>query len=141
MKSLKSFLEKRKKNRINNLNQWADTLYRLGFIKVTFPIILRDSVYFEVIYKLQDFAIDPDFYYHKFDSDTELIDCTGQLWSWKYDNISKTNLPGELIRTMTVDEVREIICNQFDNSEFGLDMKEKLAGISKVDSMLKLISS
>lgn len=95
--------------------EWMKDLNNLGFDKIAFPILIKDGADLNLVY-LDEFASDPDLHYWEFNSDYQLIDSNGQLWTWKYDHTNKTNLPGTFIRKMTLDEVKKIVNTYFRDS-------------------------
>jgi hypothetical protein len=105
--------DKRRNERLKKLN---DT-FELGFNKIEFPIIIKDGLDLNIVYKYEDFYVDPDLYYHEFDSQFRLIDSTGRQFTWGYDQRLKTNHPDKLERTLTLDEVRQSFKDYFENAK------------------------
>lgn len=87
-------------------SNWLELIKKLGFDKISTPFIIKNGLDLELV-TLEVFAMDPDFFYWEYGSNIDLIDSRGELWSWKYDEINKTNLPGDYKRTLKIDEVRK----------------------------------
>lgn len=110
---LTEWRNKRKSERLKKLN---DT-FELGFNKIEFPIIIKDGLDLNIVYKYEDFYVDPDLYYHEFDSQFRLIDSSGRQFTWAYNQGLKTNHPDKLEKTLTLDEVRQSFKDYFENAK------------------------
>ena len=104
IEALKNYLRNRKeqeslkkKIEIKGINDWIDKLHKLGFKDISFPILIVydewDGIHLQIFSDLSEFAFTNSIHYWPLDYDTKLLDCKGNLWSWKYDNMNKTNLP------------------------------------------------
>jgi hypothetical protein len=93
--------------------QWIDMLRDLGLNAITFPIfIIREEwngITLTLVSDLKEFAISNSIHYWPLDYDAKLLDSYGNMWTWKYDDYNKTNLPGSLLKTSSLEEVKEII--------------------------------
>ncbi len=116
--------------------EWMNKLISLGFDKIAFPILIKDGVDLDLVY-LDEFAIDADLHYHEFESNYELIDSNGKVWTWKYDTLNKTNLPGNYLRTMTLDEVRKIVNDYFAKSKMKNDIQTLTAEVTSIHELLE----
>lgn len=110
------------------------------FKKITFPIIIKDGEDLDVVYRLKDFMIDPDLYLHEYDSKMELIDCNGELWSWNYDRINKSNIPGSFKKTMSVNEVKQIVTNYFNQSKVQNEIATLLSKSNTIREILEKVA-
>ena len=110
----------------------ADKLNKLGFDKVTFPILIKDGADLNLV-SLDQFAGDSDLYLFEFESNYELIDSNGQLWTWQYDKINKTNIPGKFIRTLTFLEVKKVVDTYFVDSK----LKDEIKSLTTVTPTTK----
>ena len=140
LKNIISIFKQRKSNRIQRENSWMEELNRLGFNKVTFPIIIKDNFDLQVVSELKDFARDPDIFYQKFDNNVQLIDHEMKIWTWRYDLINKTNLPNELIKSLTFEKLKELLSYQLDESKQGEELTEFLYKIPTIDGLIEFIS-
>lgn len=89
----------------------------LGFNKIEFPIIIQDGFDLDIVYRIEDFFMDSDLYFHKFDDNVKLIDKNGQKYSWEYSYTRETNHPNKFEETLTLEEVRELFEKYFKNSK------------------------
>jgi hypothetical protein len=105
-----NWTDKRRNERLKDLN---DT-FELGFNKIEFPIIIKNGLDLNIVYKYEDFYVDPDLYYHEYGSQFRLIDSTGRQFTWGYNQRLKTNHPDELEKTLTLDQVRQSFTDYFD---------------------------
>jgi len=101
----------------------VDKLSSLGFVQITFPIILKDGNNLDLVYSLKDFAVDPDLSFHEFGNNYELIDANGNLWALRYDRLNQANIPGTLKRIITLEDIREIVNNYFKDSKIQNEVK------------------
>jgi hypothetical protein len=60
---------------------WISLLNKLGFDKISFPILIKNNSDIDLVYKLEYFANDPDFHYWKFEDNFELIDSNGNVFA------------------------------------------------------------
>lgn len=129
MQAIKNFFRSFSSSTDSRTIDWMNDLNNLGFDKVAFPILIKDGTDLNLVY-FDEFASDPDLHYREFESNYELIDSNGQLWTWKYDHTNETNLPGTFIRTMTLDEVKKIIDTYFSDRKVKTEI-EKLSSEAK----------
>jgi|JI10StandDraft_1071094.scaffolds.fasta_scaffold449810_2 hypothetical protein len=120
--------------------EWTIQLNDLGFHTVTFPILLQDGIDINVVCTLKDFASDPDLYLHEYDEQNAFIDSKGHLWSWKYDKSNKTNLPGTIKSTLTIDEVRKIISDYFKGAKTEQEVNKLTNQILTIDGLINAIA-
>lgn len=120
--------------------EWTIQLNDLGFHAVTFPIMLTEGVDIDVVCTLKDFASDPDLYFHEYDERNSFIDSKGHFWTWKYDQSNKTNLPGTIKSTMTVDEVRKKISDYYKGTKTEQEINQLTNQILTIDGLLNAIA-
>jgi hypothetical protein len=139
--TIKNFFHSfRAEHAIMRTGKWTEQLLNLGFDKIAFPILIKDGADLNLVY-LKEFAIDSDLHSLEFESNFELIDSNGQVWTWKYDHINKTNLPGDLIRTMSLDEVKEIVNGYFDDTKIKTDIEALTKEASSIHDLLEKLES
>lgn len=129
VQTIKNFLSSFISSSDRRTIEWMKDLNNLGFDKIAFPILIKDGADLNLVY-FDEFASDPDLHYREFESNYELIDSNGQLWTWKYDHTNEINLPGTFIRTMTFDEVKKIVNTYFRDSKVKTEI-EKLSSEAK----------
>ena len=113
----------------------------MGFNKISFPIIIKDGGDIDIIYELKDFALDSDYYLHEFDNRLMfLIDGNGQVWSWKYDLVNRTNLPDKLKQTLSFEEVKKLIENYYRGSKIEVEMKGVIRNVSTIRKLIDAIA-
>ena len=110
------------------------------FENIIFPIIIKDRNDLDVIYKLKDFQMDPDLYFHEYDSHMELIDSNGQVYSWNYDYNNKTNIPGILKRKITLDELQEIVIYYFKASKNKRDLEKLVYDSNSIKEVITQVA-
>lgn len=113
-------------------------LNSLGFNKITFPILIKEGNDLN-LYTINEFASDPDSYFHEFDAQLTLIDSRGNLWDWKYDKTHKLNLPGNFIRTLSLEEVKIIVSQYFQNSRIRVEMDTLIQGAETISDLFESI--
>ena len=105
IKTVKVYLNDRKKKKSIEaerkklgFKKWMQKLYALGFKDISFPILIIcdewSGIELILVDDLEEFAFTNSIHYWPLDSDARLLDSNGNLWTWKYDNFNKTNLPG-----------------------------------------------
>jgi len=140
MKILNSFRNLFSRRTPAKTEDWAKKLNNLGFDKINFPIIIKYRNNLDIVYRFDDFAMDPDLYFHEFESKDELIDCNGNLWTWKYDRINKVNIPSFLKRTMTLEEVKRIIDTHFQDSIKRKEIKSISERVTTINELLEQLA-
>ena len=120
IKVIKTYFSSRKEKKLLKVEReklgfekWMQKLYALGFKDISFPIlIIYDEwrgIELTLVDDLEEFAFTNSIHYWPLDSDARLLDINGNLWSWKYDNINKTNLPGIFKVKLTLEDVKKIV--------------------------------
>ena len=112
----------------------------LGFAKILFPIIIVDGTDIDIVYTLEDFALDPDIFFWSFDDHMELLDSNGNIWSWKYDHENKTNLPGEFKRTVDIDGIRDLINTYFKNTKVRGKVKKLTEDATSISALIESVA-
>lgn len=130
----------KERNISKSVSQWTQRLNTLGFDKISFPILIVDSPNIDFVYSLTDFASDPDIYHWAFEKNYQLIDCNGNLWTWTYDNVNKTNLPNSFLQTLTLDEISEVLLRYFSGSIPEPTIKNIIAETSTVSDLFEKIA-
>lgn len=120
--------------------EWTKRLDELGFHAVTFPIMLKEGADIDVVCTLQDFASDPDLYFHEYDERNNFVDSKGQNWTWKYDQNNKTNLPGIVKSILTVDDIKKIISNYYKGTKIEQEIAHSIIDVTTIDSLLNIIA-
>jgi len=152
IETIKNYLRNRKeqqsfKKKIeeNGINDWIDKLYKLGFKDISFPILIVydewDGIHLMIVGDIREFAITNSIHYWPLDYDTKLLDCKGNLWNWKYDNINKTNLPGTMIKSLEIEEVKELVNQGIIGHKSENEIKSKLNDAINIDELLHKLSN
>jgi len=141
IKAIKLYFANKREDQKKRQKEWVEKLSQLGFNQLPFPIIIKwDKINIEIVMNLEEFAFDPDYYFHEFDSNMELIDSRGQLWSWKYNSTIRTNLPGKIKRTLIFDDVKKIVINHLEKRKLGQEIKNSVGKISTIDKLMKEVA-
>jgi len=134
----------KKKFEKNGIKNWINKLYQLGFKDISFPILIVydewDGIHLQIVSDLSEFALTNSIHYWPFDYDTKLLDCKGNLWSWKYNNMNKTNLPGTMIKSLEIEEAKGLIRQGIIGYKLENEIKSKVNEATTIDELLSKLS-
>jgi hypothetical protein len=123
------------------IGKWISKLYELGFKNISFPICIVydewDGIHLNTVEDITEFALTNSIHYWPLDYDTKLLDSRGNLWTWKYDEVNKTNLPGTIIKTLSMAEVKTLIIEGIINHKLEDEIKLKVDNASTIDKLFK----
>ena len=123
------------------IGKWITKLYELGFKDISFPILIVydewDGIHLQIVSNIAEFALTNSIHHYPLDYDTKLVDSNGKFFTWKYDDINRTNLPGPLIRTLNLEEVRILLSEGIIDHKLENEIKLKMSNANTIDELLK----
>lgn len=149
---VENYLLKRKENkkikeklRSIEIGKWITKLDELGFKDISFPILIVydewDGIHLQTVDDLREFALTNSIHYWPLDYDTKLLDSNGKFFTWKYDNINKTNLPGTIIKLLEIKEAKELIRQGIIGHKLENEIKSKVNNALSINELFKELSS
>jgi hypothetical protein len=132
---IKKYLSDRKEKIKSQREKFlADTL-ALGFDKIAFPILIQDGLDLSIVGDREHFFGDPDIYFFEFGSSTQLIDANGKQFTWGYSSRQNSNYPDRFIKQLSVDELREIANQYFNDSRKKPDIGDEKSTRELIDKI------
>ena len=123
------------------IGKWITKLYELGFKDISFPVLIVydewDGIHLNIVSGIEEFALTNSIHHWPLDYDTKLLDSHGKFFTWKYDEINKTNLPGTLIKTLNLEEVIILISEGIIDHKLENEIKLKMSSANTIDELLK----
>ena len=105
--------------------EWVDILTR-EFNGIRFPILILSKGFPNGAESIEEFAMDMDLHFYQYEQGITFIDSKGDQFNWRYDKKERSNLPGDKLRTLSLEDFKSLVKNRYPKLKSDVYMAELL---------------